>query len=261
MVGCQNKNLEVYTMVEENKENPESVSRRNFIRNAGFTVGGLAVGGIIGSLIPRKQKETTDTKNTQTKTEDFNQALMYFTPEQFKVIEAATERIFPEDDNGPGAKALGVAYFIDHQLAGYWGFNGREYMQAPFYPGEKVQGYQGRLKRREIFDIAIREMQNHSMAVYKKDFTELNGDEQDAILKDFEEDKVNVTTISPSGFFQMLRSVTLEGAYSDPLYGGNLNMDGWKMKNYPGSQMAYSDIIDKDFKKIAPQSLKSHMNH
>jgi gluconate 2-dehydrogenase gamma chain len=99
------------------------------------------------------------------------------------------------------------------------------------------------------------------MSVYKKKFTELKEEEQDAVLKDFEEDKVNLTTISPSGFFQMLRGATLEGAYSDPLYGGNKNMDGWKMKKYPGSQMAYTDIIDKDFKEVKPQSLKSHMNH
>ncbi|WP_040206784.1 gluconate 2-dehydrogenase subunit 3 family protein [Neobacillus jeddahensis] len=246
-------------MAEQNKENPESLSRRKFIQNAGFTVGGLAVGGIIGSLIPKEKK--TETKVSQQKSEDFNQALMYFTPEQYQVVDAATERIFPEDDHGPGAKALGVAFFIDHQLSGNWGFNAREYMQAPFFRGEKVQGYQGRLNRRDIFDIGIREMQNHSQAVYKKDFTELSGDEQDAVLKDFEADKVDITTISPNGFFQMLRSVTLEGAYSDPLYGGNKNMDGWKMKNYPGSQMAYADIIDKDFKVVKPQSLKSHMTH
>lgn len=248
-------------MAEENKEKPESLSRRNFLRNTGFTVGGLAVGGILGSLLPKSKNNNTDTKDTHQKAENFNQALMYFTPEQFRITESITERIFPEDDLGPGAKSLGVAFYIDHQLSGDWGFNGREYMQAPFYRGEKVQGYQGRLKRRDIFDIGLREIQNHSMAVYKKDFTELKGEEQDAILKDFEEDKVNLTTISPSGFFQMMRSATLEGAYSDPLYSGNKDMNGWKMRNYPGSQMAYTDIIDKDFKKINPQSLKSHMNH
>ncbi|WP_066071797.1 gluconate 2-dehydrogenase subunit 3 family protein [Neobacillus soli] len=246
-------------MAEENKGNPESLSRRKFIRNTGFTVGGLAVGGVLGSLLPRTREK--DKNETPVKAENFNQALMYFTPEQFRITEAATERIFPKDELGPGAKAVGVAFYIDHQLAGDWGFNAREYMQAPFFKGEKVQGYQGRLKRRDIFDIGLREIQNHSMAVYKKDFTKLTDEEQDAILKDFEGDKVNLTTISPSGFFQMLRSATLEGTYSDPLYGGNKNMDGWKMRKYPGSQMAYTDIIDKDFKKINPQSLKSHMNH
>jgi gluconate 2-dehydrogenase gamma chain len=250
----------VYVVAEEKKAKPEAISRRRFLRNTGFTVGGLAVGGILGSLIPRGKDNQKDKPPTPQEA-NYNQALMYFTPEQFKLVEAATERIFPEDDLGPGAKALGVAYFIDHQLAGDWGFNARDYMQPPFFRGEKVQGYQGRLKRRDIFDIGLRELQNHSNAVHKKNFADLSGEEQDKILKDFEENKVNLTTISPSGFFQMLRSATLEGVYSDPLYGGNRNMDGWKLRNYPGSQMAYTDIIEKDFQKIAPQSLKSHMNH
>jgi gluconate 2-dehydrogenase gamma chain len=247
----------VHTLVEENKENPESLSRRKFIRNTSYTVGGLAVGGVLGSLIPLG----TAKNHKEKKAENFNQALMYFTPQQYQITEDATERIFPKDKHGPGAKELGVAFYIDHQLAGNWGYNSREYMEAPFFKGEKVQGYQGRLKRRDIFDIGLQEIQNHSMAVYKKNFTDLKGEEQDAILKDFEADKVSLTTISTSGFFQMLRSATLEGVYSDPLYGGNKNMEGWKMRNYPGSQMAYAQVIEKDFKKIKPQSLQNHMGH
>lgn len=240
-------------MTEEKKDKPDLLSRRKFLRKTGYTVGGLAVGGVLGSVLPFGAAKKQD------KAQNYNQALMYFTPEQFRIVEAATERIYPKDDHGPGAKELGVAFFIDHQLAGDWGFNSREYMQAPFFKGEKVQGFQGRLNRRDIFNIALRELNNHSQTVYKKNFTDLKGAEKDAVLKDFEGDKVNITTISPSGFFTMLRSATLEGVYSDPLYGGNKNMEGWKMRNYPGSQMAYAQVIEKDFKKIKPQSLQSHM--
>jgi gluconate 2-dehydrogenase gamma chain len=247
--------LEVEGMTEENKENPEKLSRRKFIKKAGYTAGGLAVGGVLGSLIPFAGA----TKKGHEKAGNYNHALMFFTPELFHICEAATERIFPEDSHGPGAKLLGVAYYIDHQLAGDWGFNARDYMQPPFYVGEKVQGYQGRLKRRDIFEIGLRELNNHSQSVFKKNFIDLSGKEKDQILSDFDTDKVQLTTISASGFFQLLRSATLEGVYSDPLYGGNKNMDGWKMRNYPGSQMAYAQIIDKHFKKIKPKSLKDHM--
>lgn len=245
------------------QEKNESLSRRRFLKNSGIAIGGLAVGGALGSLIPFKDKTESNKEETKTeqKTENFNLALMYFTQEQFKIVEAATERIFPADDNGPGAKDLGVAYFIDHQLSGDWGFNSREYMHAPFYKGEKAQGYQGRLRRREIFDIGLRELQNHSLSKYQKNFTELSEEEQDSILTDFAEDNVNLTTISATGFFNMLRSSTLEGAYSDPLYSGNRNMDGWKMRNYPGSQMSYMDVIAKDFTVIPPKSLREHMGH
>ncbi|WP_313800804.1 gluconate 2-dehydrogenase subunit 3 family protein [Cytobacillus sp.] len=243
------------------EEKNESLSRRRFLKSSGIAIGGLAVGGALGSLIPFKEKTNVDKVKNVSKAENYNLALMYFTQEQFRMVEAATERIFPADDNGPGAKDLGVAFFIDHQLSGDWGFNSREYMQPPFFKGEKVQGYQGRIRRREIFDIGLRELQNHSLAKYKKGFIELNEEEQDDILSDFAEDKVNLTTISASGFFNMLRSSTLEGAYSDPLYSGNRNMEGWKMRNYPGSQMAYTDVIDKEFTVIPPVSLKDHLGH
>ncbi|MFC4617542.1 gluconate 2-dehydrogenase subunit 3 family protein [Camelliibacillus cellulosilyticus] len=246
-------------MADEN--NKDTVSRRAFLKNSGLAVGGLVVGGVAGSLITYGAEEKkVAPKRVAQKAQDYNQALMHFTQDQFRMVEAATERIFPKDSNGPGAKELGVAYYIDHQLAGDWGFNARDYMQPPFYHGEKVQGYQGRLKRREVFNIALQEMNNYSHKKYKKDFIDLTDDQQDQVLKDFESDKVSLSTISASGFFNMLRSATLEGVYSDPLYGGNKNMDGWRMKHFPGNQMSYADVIPKGFQKIPPKSLRDHMS-
>lgn len=249
-------------MLAQNDQKEQPVSRRNFLKNSGLVLGGLVVGGVAGSLL-RTPQAPQQPGVTPAPTADYNQALMYFSPEQFKVIEAACERIFPEDELGPGAKALGAAYFIDHQLAGDWGFNSREYMQGPFYPGEATQGYQGRLKRREVFDIGIQEMNNYSTSQQQgKRFYELTGEQQDAVLKAFQTDEVKLTTISASHFFTMLRASTLEGVYSDPLYGGNKNMDGWKMKNFPGNQMAYTQVIEQDkFVKMAPLSLRDHQQH
>ncbi|ASN07405.1 dehydrogenase [Virgibacillus necropolis] len=239
----------------------ERLSRRKFIKNSGYAVGGLAVGGVIGSVIPwdTEDKAAPQTNNKNNKTTNFTHALMNFSQAEFKMVDAATERIFPEDENGPGAKELGVAYYIDHQLAGSYGLNARDYMQPPFFNGEKVQGYQGRLRRKEIFRIALKEMQSYSQKKYKKGFISLTEEEQNAILTDFAEDKVKLMTVSPSGFFDLLRSMTLEGVYSDPLYSGNKDMDGWRMRNYPGNQMSYTDIIEEDFKDIPPKSLREHM--
>lgn len=252
-------------MSNQNENSAPDHSRRNFLKNSGYAVGGLIVGGVIGSLIrtgPKPGTPQTPTPTPAPSEMNYNQALMFFNQEQFQLVEAATERIFPADELGPGAKELGVAFFIDHQLAGEWGVNGREYMQGPFYVGEKTQGYQGRLRRREVFDIALREMQNYSMHKYNKKFIELAPEEQDAVLKAFETDEVALTTISASAFFKTLFSSTMEGVYSDPLYGGNNKMNGWRLKNYPGNQMAYSDIIDKDeFVKMEPVSLREHLPH
>ncbi|KHF33919.1 hypothetical protein CM49_03879 [Paenibacillus sp. P1XP2] len=73
---------------------------------------------------------------------------------------------------------------------------------------------------------------------------------------------MKLTTISASGFFKTLFSATMEGVYADPLYGGNNNMNGWKLKNYPGNQMSYAKIIEQDqFAKMPPVSLKEHLPH
>lgn len=246
---------------EKNNEQveKENLSRRRFLRNSGIAVGGLAVGGVLGSVIPWGDETAENNQQQQGETKNYNHALMYFNQAEFRTIESATERIFPQDDNGPGARELGVAYYIDHQLAGSYGFNARDYMQPPFFHGEKEQGYQGRLNRREIYRIGIREMQNYSHQNYDKGFTDLSEEEQDEVLTNFAEDNVNVTTISPGNFFQLMRSMTLEGVYSDPLYGGNKDMDGWKMRDYPGNQMNYTDIIEGEFKEIPPNSLRDHM--
>ncbi|GAA0614084.1 gluconate 2-dehydrogenase subunit 3 family protein [Virgibacillus siamensis] len=242
----------------KNQEEKTDISRRKFLRNSGYAVGGLAVGGVLGGVIPWGTDD--DKKNrTAKQSQNYNQALMFFTQAEFNTVDAATERIFPNDENGPGAHELGVAFFIDHQLAGSYGFNARDYMQPPFFHGEKEQGYQGRLKRREIFKIALREMQNYSHQTFKKGFTELTEEQQDKVLQDFQKDNVKLTTISASGFFDLLRSLTLEGLYSDPLYGGNRDMDGWRMRNYPGSQMSYTKIIEGEFKEMEPKSLRDHM--
>lgn len=236
------------------------ISRRTFLRGSGYVLSGALLGGMFGALLD-KRAHTEAPPAPGREPVNFNRALMYFTPQQFAIVEAATERIFPADENGPGAKELGVAYFIDHQLAGDYGFNARDYMSPPFFAGEKTQGYQGRLRRREVYAIALREVDNYSQSQYGSGFISLAPEQQDEVLRAFESDRVGLTTISASGFFSMLRSNTLEGAYSDPLYGGNLNMNGWKMKRYPGSQMSYLDVIDKDFTVIAPVSLQDHMAH
>ena len=67
--------------------------------------------------------------------------------------------------------------------------------------------------------------------------------------------------VSSAHFFGVLRTATIEGAYADPLYGGNANMEGWKMKNFPGHQMSFLDIIEKEFTKIEPMALNSQHKH
>lgn len=255
--------------IEEKKNEPQDASRRSFLKYTGTAIGGVVVGGVIGGLIGANTNKTTnngtnetgETTPAETSAKDYNEALMYLTQNQFQITEAAAERIYPEDDNGPGAKKLGVAYFIDHQLAGSWGINARDYMLGPFYEAEAEQGYQLAFKRNELFTLGLAALEDYSKSNQQNSFTALEAAKQDEVLTAFAEDKAEIKGLPASTFFSLLRQLTLEGVYSDPLYGGNKNMDGWRMRNYPGNQYSYINDIEKDeFVKIEPLSLHDHLN-
>ena len=239
-----------------NNQDDNKISRRRFVKNSSYAAGGLIGGGLLGSFLGVNLNDTKEDTQKPVK-QSPNQAYMYFQRKaDFETLGAATERIFPKDDNGPGAIELGVPYFIDHQLAGSYGRNDQEYMQGPFRTGSDFQGYQTPLKRHEIFMEGIRGLNRESKEKIDGAFTDLKNDEQDDILSAFDDDKVKLKGVKSSMFFDLLIDATMAGAYADPLYGGNIDMEGWKMKEYPGHQMSYANEIEnEEFTKIEPQSL------
>lgn len=182
---------------------------------------------------------------------------MFFqTQTDFDTLSAACERIYPKDEEGEGAIGLGVPYFIDNQLAAGYGYNDREYMQAPFIEGKAEQGYQTPMKRNDIFLEGVKSLEFTAQKRYKKTFLALKGEEQDKILSDFEKNKIETIGFSSSYFFTLLRDMTLAGVFADPIYGGNDNKNGWRMIQYPGAQMSYIDkISSNEYFKIEPMSL------
>lgn len=235
-------------------------TRRKFIKNTGIAAGGVVGGSLLGGILfgdSFNTDESTSDENDDNGNVDFSETRQFFLREEdFDVLSDATERIFPEDDNGPGAIELGVPYFIDKQLAGPWGMNARMYMKRPFQDDETS------LKRREIFLQGVRKINDVSNDEKDDDFTELDDDEQDEILEMFDNDDVDMNYVRASAFFDLLRQGTIEGCYADPMYGGNKNMQGWAMKEYPGPRMSNRDKIDETFeafKKMDRKSLKTHM--
>lgn len=246
-----------------------TMSRRRFIKNSSYAAGGAIGGGFLGTILGRNlwgnnnENQGQQQNGNNNESTNYNQALMYFTRQKdFQIVSAASERIFPEDDNGPGAVELGVPFFIDHQLAGSYGHNDREYMRGPFYPASDFQGYQTRLKRHEVFDVGIQAIEEESKKQFDTSFVDLEGEQQDEILQKFQDGDVDLKGVTPTTFFELLRSATIEGAYSDPLYGGNGNMQGWMMKEFPGNYMSYINEIDKkEFIKKEPKALRAHISH
>lgn len=138
--------------------------------------------------------------------------LMFFTPEQYKITEAAAERIYPADDLGPGAKDLNAPIYIDHQLASPWGVNTRDYMSGPFHKPKPTQGPQIKVLRKDLFLLGLTALNKHSEKNHKNSFVNLEPSEQDEVLKAFEAGKADsFSGISSDQFFNMLRTLTIEG--------------------------------------------------
>src|SRR5699024_61534 len=162
-------------------------------------------------------------------------------------------------DYGPGAIDLGVPYFIDRQLAGAWGSNTRDYMKGPFQQGSETQGYQAPLTRGEVFLQGLRQINQIAIENYDEPFFDLKEEDRVSILTEFSEGEVDMQSGPSDRFFNMLRTAVLEGAYADPLYGGNKNMAGWRMKQHPGAVMSYLEVIEEEeFVEMDPIPLKDH---
>ncbi|MFP7485139.1 gluconate 2-dehydrogenase subunit 3 family protein [Priestia filamentosa] len=242
-----------------NEKDTVNHSRRRFIKKSGLVVGGTLLGTFIGTSVQGNNQQSPPPPTNEKK--NYNRALKFFTRrEDFDTLSAATERIFPEDENGPGAIQLGVPYFIDHELASGYGHNDREYMKGPFFLGSEFQGYQSPLKRRDLFLKGLRKIEEVSKNDYNASFVDLEDEQQDELLTKFEEDKVEIKGVKASFFFNTLISATFSGAYADPLYGGNADMEGWNMKEFPGAQMSYlNEIEEEKFIKKGPIALNDHM--
>jgi gluconate 2-dehydrogenase gamma chain len=251
------------TNKEKDKDEIKASSRRTFLKNSGLTVGGIVLGGAVGSLFRNQDTDEKIEHTGQTPAANPNAALMFFYPDEYQTTAAAAERIFPKDDLGPGAMELNAAIYIDHQLASQWGVNSREYRLGPYFPPEPTQGEQLQILRKDLFRLGLRGLDDYSNKKYKKKFTELDGKEQDEVLIAFEKGEADpLSGISTTKFFKLLRTLTIEGVYADPMYGGNKEMLGWKMKNYPGTRMSFvKEVKSKKFIKLEPNSLQSHMGH
>lgn len=247
-------------MTEEGNQ-PEQESRRRFLKNSGLVAGGLVGGSLLGSFIdnPFKTQESGTDKDEKPEKE-FTESRMFFTRyEDFYVLEAATERIFPEDDNGPGAIGLGVPYFIDKQLAGPYGSNKYDYMKGPVQKVDVASSYQTLMTRGEVFIEGLRKLNDESLKRHDEKFYDLEGEQQDELLTAMESEEIELVGVRSSTFFNLLRQMTIEGAYADPLYGGNKNMMGWKMKEHPGIRAGYSDLIEEEeFQVLEQISLKDY---
>jgi gluconate 2-dehydrogenase gamma chain len=195
--------------------------RRQFLVLSAASIGGV----LVYSLDRRASRLFAQEKSTQT----LKIPLRFFTEEEALIVAAAAARIFPSDDSGPGAKEAGVVIYIDRQLAGPYGRDRYRYTQGPFDENAAREfGYQGKATPSETYREGLKGL---------KGFDSLSPEEQDKKLQQIEN----------THLFALLRQNTIEGMFSDPVHGGNVDMVGWQLVGFPGPRMSNYAEVDKHF--------------
>lgn len=168
----------------------------------------------------------------------------FFTQDELAFLNAALDRLIPSDDLGPGARAAGVVFFIDQQMASPYGRAERWYMQGPWREGTKQQGYQLKLTPAQLYRHAIAAIDSYCMAHYgNKVFAQITAQQQDDVLHAMDEGKLQMQDAPLKEFMSMLWDNTKEGYLADPMYGGNRNFAGWKLVGFPGPRYNYVEEI------------------
>ncbi|WP_323990314.1 MULTISPECIES: gluconate 2-dehydrogenase subunit 3 family protein [Nguyenibacter] len=169
----------------------------------------------------------------------------FFTAAEWTFLHAACDRLIPEDAVGPGALALGVPEFIDRQMDTPYAFGKLWYMQAPFVSGPANLGYQLPYAPRDIYRKGIAGAEAFVQAKYGKSFADLDAATRDDILRGFETGDTRFGDLPARTFFAQLLNNTMEGAFSDPVHGGNKGLGGWTMINFPGARADFMDWVDQ----------------
>jgi gluconate 2-dehydrogenase gamma chain len=221
----------------------EKLSRRSFFKAAGATA--AAIAGPAQALDKGVQPHPSTGQQPASGAAASTTAYTFFRPDEARFVEAAVARLIPTDANGPGAIEAGVPHFLDRQLGGAWGAGERLYRSGPWQQGVPGQGYQLPFTPGELFHNALRAVNDDIQHRRGTTFDRLPGPEQDAYLQSLQTGQQSLNGVPAHTFFESLLGLTIEGFFSDPVYGGNRDMVAWKMIGFPGAYASFYDLVDQ----------------
>ncbi len=132
-------------------------------------------------------------------------------------LDAFFERLFPEDENGPGASSIGVIQYLDRALSGPCAHH------------------------LEAYRLGVYALDAESVDRFGKPFIEADFIQQQELIAALEQGPTsNFRAIEGKSFFELARCHLQEGLFADPIYGGNREKAGWRFLGHPGVWMENS---------------------
>lgn len=218
------------------------VGRRDFLKLFGAAAGTLPMAGSASA----DDKMNVSTHNHAVVAEGSRaegSGYEFFNVDEAAFVEAAVDTLIPNDSTGPGARELGVATYIDRQMASGYGKGDRLYLEGPFGEGTPEQGYQLAMTPSELIRAGIDDVSAYVREEYGTGFEILSAEDRVAVLTDLDGKRMDLPTVPTTVFFGLLLQLTIEGYFADPMYGGNKDRAAWRMIGFPGADAMYMDKI------------------
>ena len=134
-------------------------------------------------------------------------------PDEMRTLEAFIARLIPADELGPGAVEAGVQIYIDRALASAYA------------------------DRKASFTEGLRNVDSYARRAHGHAFADLAPADRDTVISAMEQGTADAFPTA-RGVFAAIRSLTMEGMFGDPHYGGNKDYAGWDLIRYPGPRLA-----------------------
>lgn len=198
--------------------NNDCLTRRQMLQRLGGIIGLAAVLPLPARSLARAQGLSAVAN-----------APVSLTSAEAETLRAIIARIIPADENGPGALEARADRYIDRALA-------------------------GALKnQRSTYAAGLAAIDAYAQSAKGSVFAKLSTSDQDLILTEMQSDRATGFAAGGSGqFFNLVRTHTIQGTFSDPFYGGNENFIGWDLIGYPGARVVVSPNLQR--MDIKPES-------
>ena len=198
--------------------NNDCLTRRQMLQRLGGIIGLAAVLPLPARSLARAQGLSAAAN-----------APVSLTSAEAETLRAIIARIIPADENGPGALEARADRYIDRALA-------------------------GALKnQRSTYAAGLAAIDAYAQSAKGSAFAKLSTSDQDLILTEIQSDRATGFAAGGSGqFFNLVRTHTIQGTFSDPFYGGNENFIGWDLIGYPGARVVVSPNLQR--MDIKPES-------